>query len=249
VTLLFGLLVVLFHSMVDLTMFVWPTNILGLLILGVLLGRIPHGRSPVVPAKIKIIAGAVAVFILVFAGFMLVSEFKSTAACRNGKVYLDMNRPQEAYVSFVRSFRIRPNVESAYRLARISFYDFKQPELALKYLGLLPRLGADNYLHYNEMVGKICFMKRDYERARMFFVREVKNYPLSVRGWYYLMLTEQQLNDEQGVLKTRETLDLVLKQKNLTPEFIPLLLTNEYWDLNPRKIPRDVLGKYNLKRP
>ncbi len=249
VTLLFGLLVVLFHSMVDLTMFVWPTNILGLLILGVLLGRIPHGRIPVVHAKIKIIVGAVAVFILVFAGFMLVSEFKSTAACRNGKVYLDMNRPKEAYVSFLRSFQIQPNVESAYRLARISFYDFKKPELALKYLSLLPRLGADNYLHYNEIVGKICFMKRDYERARMFFVREVKNYPLSVRGWYYLMLTEQQLNDAQGVLKARETLGFVLKQKNLTPEFIPLLLVNEYWDLNPRKIPRKILDKYNIKRP
>ena len=249
VTLLFGLLVVLFHSMVDLTMFVWPTNIFGLLILGVFLGRLSHGRTPRLPIQLKVSFSAIAVFILVFTFFLLEREFRSSAACRNGRVYLDMQRPGDAYASFIRSMRFRPNIESSYRLARISFYDYKKPDLALKYLGLLPGLGGDNYLHYNEMVGKIFFMKREFTQARIYFIREVRNYPLSVRGWYYLMLTEQQLKDVQGVLKAREMLDLVLKQKNLTPEFIPLLLTNEYWDLNPRMIPQNVLDKYNIKRP
>jgi O-Antigen ligase len=251
VSLLFGLLVVLSHAMIDLTLFVWPTNIIALLILGVFWGRMPRGNSTKLhlPGQIKVVAAAVSVFILVFTGFLLQREFKSSAACRNGMVYLDMKQPEAAYASFIGSMQVRPNKESAYRLARIAFYDFKQPDQALKYLGFLPRLGVDNYLHCNEMAGKIFFINGDYASARMYFFREVKNYPLAVRGWFYLMQAERKLGNVKAAEAANKTLQRVLKLKNLTPEFIPLLLTNEYWDLNPRMIPLKVLDKYNLKRP
>ena len=111
----------------------------------------------------------------------------------------------------------------------------------MKYLNMLPSLGADNYLHSNEMTGKCWWMAGNYAKARDYFYREVEIYPLAVRGWFYALQSERKLGNMPAAAEAEKMLLEALKLKGLTPKYIPLLLRNEYWDLNPKKIPPEIL--------
>ena len=240
--LLFSFLIMLIHSMLDLTFFAWPTNIIGLLILGLLWGMlIRREYLKRLPMVCSVLGWGIAAFLLGAVCTISYREFRANVPCRNGMVYLQMQSPANALNCFNESIAVRPDKTSVYRAARVALYDNKKPQLSIKYLNIMPLLGADNYLHTNEMTGKCLWLNGNPVKARDYFYREVEVYPLAVRGWFYVAQIERNLGNQSAAAKAEKMLLEVLKLKGLTPRYIPLLLKNEYWDLNPKKIPSEVL--------
>ena len=239
----FIMLFLFFHGLLDMTLEIWPMNIIFLVILGIFWGRywkIPSNDRETLFAPWTVRITAVI-------GFTILITALAVQLCRNssGSYYFreahiarELSSKEAALACYDKSISIRPVPESIYQAALIAFYDLKNPALCQLYLDRMENLTAfRNYVNNNGLMAKALYLQGRRLESLKYFQQETINFPLSSVNWYFYYKTLKEIGLDDEAVAAYDKLSQSLAVKGLRFEHIPLLIKNPRWDMHFREVP------------
>ncbi len=239
----FIMLFLFFHGLLDMTLEIWPINIIFLVILGIFWGRywkVPSGGAKTLFASPAVRLTALFCFATLMAALavQLYCNALGSYYFRKAHIARELNSADAALTCYDKSISIKPTPESIYQAALIAFYDLKNPLLCQRYLDRMEDLTAfKNYVNNNGLKAKALYLQGRRLESLKYFYQETRNYPLSSANWYfyYNALKEIGLDDEAKMAYDKLAQSLAVK--GLRFEQIPLLIKNPRWDMHFREVP------------
>ena len=239
----FIMLFLFFHGLFDMTLEIWPMNIIFLVTLGIFWGRywkIPanSGETLFAPWTVRITAVIGFTILLTALAVQLYRNSSGSYYFREAHIARELSSAEAALACYDKSISIKPTPESIYQAALIAFYDLKNPALCQLYLDRMEDLTAfRNYVNNNGLKAKALYLQGRRLESLKYFQQETRNFPLSSVNWYfyYKTLKETGLNEE--AVAAYDKLSQSLAVKGLRFEHIPLLIKNPRWDMHFREVP------------
>ena len=231
---LFVFVVLLVHSLLDVVLLSWPLGCIFLIISGVLLGRAVESstfESRRVNRIFDVSSKVLAVCLLPFLFYCLYANFISTIHYRNARLMIGREDIRKVFREVEKSITARVTPQNTILAAKISLYDFKDPQACLKYLDLLKSTGFENYEHNNLLRAKALVSSGRIDKSLKYFDREFDNFPLSCVNLYYYQLVLRKAGRKQEAEAVSKHLDRILKLKGFSRQTIPLLLKDPHMDL------------------
>ena len=234
--LLFASLTFLLHGMLDLTIAVWPGNLLLFLLLGTLWGEATHRPERQFPRSRIGLAGAA---VLTFAALLgMPGPVAAGWHYRQALIHRSRNRIPEWREALLRSIDARATPTNLYAAARCALFDYHDPELALEFLSRIrPETGVVNLDHNQGLRARTLALLGQPAEALHYFELEQRNFPLSVVNAYFRYRLLQQLRDTERAEAAAAQLRAILDRRRLRPEVIPYLLRHTDQDDNGSDIP------------
>ena len=234
---LFAFILLFVHSMFDIIMLSWPLACIFLIILGILLGRTFDGLSQKKLKTTKITAfsyGIVGtILMLVLLNYLYFNLF-STMHYRNAKIMVKDKDIKNASVEIGKSIEYKMTPQNTLLAAKISLYDFKNPQACLKYLAMLDSLQFENYEHNNLLKAKALFVIGKAQESLLYFAKEQQNFPLSCVNLHYYRIALRKLGKKQQAEAIEQHLRNILKMKGFNEKMLPELLKDPDKDLKFR---------------
>lgn len=256
----FAYVVILLHGMFDLILYEWPTNLIGLIILGVLWNRSwprVEEATAVNPTTLVFfrrrgIELSLGTDVVVFAVAVVMSFYVVMTARRNflaskdlrtamiyTEVFKDHNR---AARFFLRSITRRKDPLAIYRAAVRAYTRLRNPALAIRYFNMLTdRTPVDNYAHNQGFSGVSLLADGRLEEALERLRAETVNFPLLTGAWFNLHQVQKRLGLEEQAARSLDNVMLTLDLKHLDESHLGILLRNPEYDMDPSEIPQDLL--------
>ena len=234
---LFVFILLAAYSMLDIAILSWPLGCLGLIFLGILIGRAVEETGVLkfpqnkLLLMLSIIIGLCA---MVFLFNYLYLNLQSSLHYRNAKLLMGQKNKKSAFVEIEKSIANKKTPENIYIAATIALYDFKNPKLCLKFLNQLDSLGVKNYEHNNQLRARALYVMGRIPESLVYFGREQEVFPLSCVNLYYCRLVLTKLGKKKQADVVDRELKRVLKMKSFTESMLPALLKNPYNDLRFR---------------
>ena len=232
--------VLLIHSMFDLVLYEWPTNIIGLTFLGLLWGMT---FKPVRKAEafkwLKVSGRTLGAALILILGFELWNDFYASANFRSGQIFSDILKKGDlAATCFDKALDYKgSSPQILYKAAMNAFHKLDNPDMALSYLMRIQQSSpAKNYAHSNGYIGLILCRKNKFKEGLKYLNAESANYPLSTTIRYYQVGACKQLGEKAGADAAYEKMLWTLKVKGLSIGDLPELLANPDYDSHPRKL-------------
>ena len=176
---LISTLMLLVHSMVDLVLYEWPTNILFLIFMGILIAEV-FKFQPIKEKEQKQNSLIYNFLIVVFCGIFCYQFYYSVESSmndRSGKIAGDLKKYQEANGYYVRSVNEFPRSRAIYHAMYNAFYNLKNIALVQYYGDKFANCGVKNFSHNNLLMGVASAELQDYNHAVEYFEQERVNYP------------------------------------------------------------------------
>ncbi|MHB9140089.1 MAG: O-antigen ligase family protein [Victivallaceae bacterium] len=239
----FTALFLFFHGLLDMTLVVWPMNIVFLMMAGIFWGRywtVPAGmeKSVSVPKMVRWAALLCFAVLISALAVQLCRDVFSSYYFRKTRIDMDLKVAGEALADCDKSIRIKPTPEKIYQAALLAFYDLKNPVLCCSYLNQLEKLTAfKNYVNNNGLMAKALYLQGRKQESLQYFRQEAKNFPISSVNWYFYSVTLKELRLEDEAKQAYDKLVWSLEIKGLRHEHIPLLIKNPRWDMHFREVP------------
>jgi len=235
----YSFIILLCHSMLDLVLYEWPTNVIGLLLLGLLWGMAfdPNGKRVKVPRILKISCAAAGAVFMLFLIVEIKGTLVSSANFRNALIFSEiLKKGESATFYFDKALDAKGNSPRIlYKAAMNAFYRLDNPDLALKYLERIQRdTPIKTYAHSNGFIGLILCRKSKFTEALKYLRKESETYPLSSIVWYYRFAAYTQTGDKAAAQDCYEAMLASLKIKGLSINDLPELLTNPEYDTRPQ---------------
>ena len=239
----FVMLFLFFHGLLDMTVEVWPINIIFLVILGIFWGRcwkMPSNGMEILFAPRTVRLAAIICFIILMAA-MTVQLYRNSLSSyyfREAHIAREVDSADAALAFYNKSIACKPTPESIYQAALIAFYDLKNPSLCQHYLDRMEDLTAfRNYVNNNGLKAKALYLQGRRHESLQYFLQETRNFPLSSVNWYFYYNTLKEIGrgDEAGAAYDRLSQSLAVK--GLRYEHIPLLIKNPRLDMHFREVP------------
>jgi len=239
----FVMLFLFFHGLLDMTVEVWPMNIIFLVISGVFWGRcwkMPSNGMEILFARRTVRLAAIICFIILMAA-MAVQLYRNSLSSyyfREAHIAREVDAADTALAFYNKSIAHKPTPESIYQAALIAFYDLKNPSLCQHYLDRMEDLTAfRNYVNNNGLKAKALYLQGHRHESLQYFRQETINFPLSSVNWYFYYNTLKEIGrgDEAGAAYDRLSQSLAVK--GLRFEHIPLLIKNPRLDMHFREVP------------
>jgi O-antigen ligase len=236
---IFAILFLLIHGQLDILLEVWPTNVIFLVILGIIWGRTM--KLPKIKQKNnfwKIFVGAVCcATLLILMSIQVYRDLISSYYYRVAHIKRNKASKQEALQSYDKSISVKPTPEGIYQAALIALYDFKNPKLCKTYLEMLyPMTAFSNYVSNNGVMAKTFYLLGNKRESLEYFKKEAQNFPLSSVNWYFYYNTLKELGHNEEAQVAYDNLLRSLTLKGLHFEHIPLLIKNPRWDMHFREV-------------
>jgi len=234
---LFVFIFLFISSMLDIVVWVWPLGCIFLTVLGILLARALDGEAIKIPKQAKLIpllcciAGICLMILLIN---YLYFNLLSTMHYRNAKIMVGDKDAKSASVEIEKSIEYKMTPQNTMLAARISLYDFKNPQACLKYLAILDSLQFENYEHNNLLKAKALFVIGKTQESLLYFAKEQQNFPLSCVNLHYYRIALRKLGKKQQAEAIEQHLRNVLKMKGFNEKMLPELLNNPNMDLRFR---------------
>ena len=239
----YSFLILLIHSMLDLVLYEWPTNVIGLMLLGLLWGmtiKTDEKITDMEPGRMLRHAGAV--LGVIFAFYLIIelkNDFMASANYRNALIFSKAPQGgQSAAFYFDKALDYKgSSPKILYKAAMNAFHKLNNPDMALSYLR---RISADsparNYAHGNGFIGLILCRKGQLKEGLKYLDAESENYPLSTTVRYYQFAAHQQLGEKAAAEDAYAKMLGTLKLKGLSLRDLPEVLENPDYDSHPRKL-------------
>ena len=230
---IFAFWVLLFHGMVDLTLFSWPCGYIFLIIVGLLWHNCwkVDQKSSKLGILRTIIASSLGLLLLGYGIYIAYLNGTSSYFNRQALIQLTSGQPQTALQSCNKSLSYKTTPQALYRAAIISLFDLKDPQLSLKYLEKFDQTPYQNYISNNGVRARALCVVRQPVKALPFFERESKNYPIGSLNWYFYYHTLKMLKSEQAAQIAKNNLLYSLEVKGMTLDDIPILIKNPQADI------------------
>lgn len=226
---LFTFILLFIHSMFDIVVLSWPLGCIFLIIFGILLGRAFEGSPRKEFNKSKLVPFICAVFgicLMLILFYYLYFNLLSSTHYRNARLMLDKKNVKAAFAETKISIATKPSVRNTYLAAKISLYDFKDPQKCLKYLDMLDSLGIKNYEHNKLLRAKALVVLGRLDESLAYFAQEQQNFPLSCINLYYYRFILAKLSKKQQAKLIDVRLKRILKLKGYTEKILPAMLKN-----------------------
>lgn len=248
--LFFAFLAMTIHAMLDMVYVQWPTNILSLMILGVLWAKtwpcrpVPGGIAELVPLRFCgksffFISGTAFAVLALFLSFR---TFYSSNFLRNGIIYDEEGKQYENAAFYLgKALDVKKTPMSIYKAAMNSFFKLGNPELTLYYLYMLNETSAPNIAHSSGFTGNILCQQNRIRDGIPWLKKENLHFPLSAGILYNLFNAYTILGMPRDAEDSYKRLLIALSLKGLKLKHLPLLLENPEFDLCPDRIPPDSL--------
>ena len=241
---LFIFVLLFIHSMFDIVILTWPLGCIFLIVFGILLGRaLEQGTSKLaVTAAQKIFRIEHAKYILWFsciAGFCgiiillnyLYLNLFSSLHFRNVRMMPPTKNIKTFFQETKKSIAFKKTPQNTYLAAKVSLYDFKNPQKCLEYLDMLSDLGFKNYEYSNLLRAKALFASNNRTKSLLYFAQEQDNFPLSCVNLFYYRLTLSKLGRKEQAHAIDRHLKKILKLKGFNESILPTLLKDPDKDL------------------
>lgn len=247
--LVFALFAMTIHAMLDMIYAQWPTNILSLMILGVLWAktwpsRRISGETVSVPCSFweKCFFFISGTALVILALFLSCRTFYSTNCLRNGLIYAEEGRKYENAAFYMdRAVTVNKTPMGIYKAAMNSFFKLGNPDLTLYYLYMLNETSCPNFAHSSGFIGNILCQQGRVRDAIPWLKKENLHFPLSAGTLHNLFNAYTILGMPEDAEDSYKRLLIALNLKGLELKHLPLLLDNPEFDLCPDKIPADSL--------
>lgn len=238
----YSFIILLIHSMFDLVLYEWPTNVIGMIFLGILWGlttevgsetteKAPHRKL------VFVTAGIVLAF---FLAIELRNDLKASLSYRNALISLEKepDGATKAAASLDKALGYKENSpQLLYKAAMNAFYKLENREMALRYLKTIRETTpVKNYAHSNGFIGLILCGKGQFRDGLRYLDQEAENYPLSTIIRYYQFAALQQLGEKAAADNAYAAMLETLKLKGLTINDLPEILNTPEYDSHPRKL-------------
>lgn len=239
----FTMLFLFFHGLFDMTLEIWPMNIIFLVILGIFWGRfwkIPANAKETLFTSWTFRITAVIGFTILSTAVavQLYRNFSGSYYFREAHIARELSSKEAALASYDKSIAVRPAPESIYQAALIALYDLKNPALCQRYLDQLEDLTAfRNYVNNNGLKAKALYLQGRRLESLKYFQQEARNFPLSSVNWYFYYKTLKEIGFNDEAVAAYDKLSQSLAVKGLRFEHIPLLIKNPRWDMHFREVP------------
>ena len=249
---LFCYIILFLHALLDLIFFEWPTVLFGAILLGILwaegavagcqlIGDRKEEKlaSKIIFLTLKLAAIAVLAFCIKMACINLVS----THYFRMGEMAESENNKKQALYYYDKGIKLDKAPQYVYRCGALSLQELLNPQLALYYFSIFKNLSITNYAHSNGFTSLTLIKLNKLKESLPYLLKEVVIYPLLAGSWYRLGYIQKYLGMNEAAQISHRNLLETMKQKNLPPKALPLLLENPDYDSHPDRIPPDILAK------
>ncbi|OGV51205.1 MAG: hypothetical protein A2017_04890 [Lentisphaerae bacterium GWF2_44_16] len=247
--LFFAFLAMTIHSMFDMIYAQWPTNILSLMILGVLWAKTwpcsdisgERAWSPL-PIWQKSFFFIFGIFFIILTLALSFRTFYSSNFLRNGIIYGEERKKYENAASYLgKALVVKKTPMAIYKAAMNSYFKLENPDLTLYYLYMLNETSAPNFAHSSGFIGNILCRKGKVREGLPWLKKENLHFPLSAGTLHNLFKAYTILGMPRDAEDSYKRLLIALSFKGLELKHLPLLLENPEFDLCPDKIPPDSL--------
>ena len=231
---LFVFIALLVHSLLDVVLLSWPLGCIFLIISGVLLGRAVKSstfKQLRVNKLFDVSFKVLAVCLLPFLFYSLYTNLLNTFYYRNARLMIEREDIRKVFEEVEKSIAVKATPQNTMLAAKISLYDFKDPQACLKYLDLLKSTGFENYEHNNLLRAKALVSCGRIDESLKYFNREFDNFPLSCVNLYYYQLVLRKAGRKKEAEAVSRHLDKILKLKGFSRKTIPVLLKDPFRDL------------------
>ena len=210
---LISALMLLVHGMVDLVLHEWPTNILFLIFMGILIAEI--FKFKIIEKKEQkqnsILYNALIVGLLGTFCYQFYYSVEASINDRSGKIASEFKKSQDANDYYVRSVNEFPRPRAIYDAMSNAFYNLKNIALVQYYGEKFADCGVKNFSHNNLLMGVASAEFQDYSSAVKYLEQERVNYPADVMPLVLLCyLYEKKIKDHQFYLVRYDQLLKVL---------------------------------------
>ncbi len=238
----FIMLFLFIHSLMDMTVEIWPINVVFLMILGIFWGRywkITNRKETLfAPLAVRVTAMICFTILMVALAFQLYCNYLSSYYFRQAHIARELNSAEAALAFYDKIISVKPTPESIYQAALVAFYDLKNPLLCQRYLDRMEDLTVfKNYVNNNGLKAKALYLQGRRQESLKYFQQETRNYPLSSINWYFYYNTLKEMGLDDEARMAYDKLSQSLAVKGLRFEHIPLLIKNPRWDMHFREVP------------
>lgn len=241
---LFIYTVLLTHAMVDIPLYHWPCNIIFYLLCGALLPIFNAETANEYESK-KILPIIFAVIFCLTGGYLTYMNFMSSMYYRTALRY--GHRTDHRLPLTNKSISFRPTYKNINDSAVLtSRYN---AELGIKIMESMPSLtGIENYANNNLTLANLYSSLNQYHIALKYHEKEYKNFPLSIRNLYFFQQTLRKAGKINESNAINNMIKEIMKIQNIDNRHIPVIIKNPQYDLNPGRIPDNLLNSTRNNR-
>ncbi|UDQ97112.1 hypothetical protein AAEX28_08690 [Lentisphaerota bacterium WC36G] len=222
-------LMLLVHGMVDLVLFEWPTNIVFLILIGILANEVfPFQKTVCTDKHRNGLKSFVTIFLTVILLFEICQFSMATYIGRKGRCRRALNNYQGADSLFAQSLKKYPRAQVAFDAMYNAFFNLSNLSLTEKYYGYLRDCGVENYSHNNLFMCVVKLEENRDELALIYVKREIANFPAEVMPVLLeFYIYNVRLNDNSAALislkNLERNLELKIKDKHKLGETLKIL--------------------------
>lgn len=231
----------LVHAQFDMIFFVWPTNVLALMILGLLWHFAFQTDRPSFrlfsshPAILKNIARGAGVIILIFTGIGIA---RSTASSWMTWRLMTVKMPRQERLRIMdRVSSFAPDEYRQNYALMILAERLNAPEMTLKISDAMIHGTIENYGHVYLHRGNALARLGRYEEAYEAYRRDSKNYPLTVLPYLRMITLCRRIGRETWIPDLEKRLNELLALRGITPRMLTAVQKNPFYDMRPWQIP------------
>ncbi len=249
---LYAYLLLLFHSMLDLIFFEWPTIIIG----GMLIGFLWYSyckpttnetEKILLTTPLKIFFFIVGIIIFLLSSLSIYKTTMSTYYFRKATIATDFKREDIALELYNKGLEYFKDPKYIYKAGINSLLKQNNPLLALHYFKMYQQTPLESYAHSNAFTA-VCLLKLNKEKEALpYLYNETINYPMLTSSWLRLAQLQQKLGLTLDAEKSIENMKETMQLKGLSEKSLPYLSQNPEFDSYPARIPKNILDKIKLE--
>ncbi len=234
--LLFSFLCLFIHGNLDLVLFVWPTNYIFLIVLGLLIHSnldiskdelCEHSKKSIYCKLISIIFACIAIF-------FIQQNLRSSHYRICANIAEKEKNFEQALFYYNKSIKIKQVPLTIYKAAQVAF-NLNKYQLTIDYLKLLQTTPKYTIANSNYLLATSYCMIRQEEKALPYFIANVAKYKLSIKGWYLLFKVQKHLKKYDDAKYSLQKIYYCMKRHNIKFKHLPALLldNSENYDIRP----------------
>ncbi len=246
---LFSFLTLLFHGMFDKNLVSWPTNIIYLLLLGMMWKQYWPKREkitadqPSIPSGIISKLVTVSGIILLFGCFMLAMKTVGNTfpmqLMADGN-YLKKNPAAAAYC-YHNALGYQKNPTLIYYASAYMAEKLNNPDVAMKCFSMYKETPVPEGLGASNRLKALILCRQGKEKEALpYFQKQLEYYPLSIRDWYNLSMAYKRLRQPVKAAGAMEMMYKAMEIKKIDRRYLPYVLKNSLYDMQPHRM----LSKY-----
>ncbi|HBC88214.1 MAG TPA: hypothetical protein DCZ94_14785 [Lentisphaeria bacterium] len=227
--------ILIIHSMFDLVLFQWPTNLMACILLGILWSEYWPSTSYASQGKASFlnpVAVSVSVILLALQLVMfVVYSLAFSNSLRNSDLALYSLKTPSAALDFRnKAVEIRNDPPSLLNCAIISSSVFKDPVMSLYFFDKLGNTVSPQIAHSNRHIAE-CLLSLGRKKEALSYIRkDTVCFPISVISLMLQISLEKELGLQNDAEFSKLKLLSALNHMGLTEKHIPEILKNPYYE-------------------